>query len=394
MTTQSTRVWKSTDFPTCLQKVKVGREKQVKERDYLQAGMYPIIDQGQSVVAGYTNDASKIVSDIQPFIIFGDHTRVVKYVDFPIALGADGTKVIKPKEDFDTKFFYYAILNLDIPSRGYNRHYTILKERKIAHPNLPEQKAIARALTTVQDAITEQERLIEKLKELKRSMMSHLFTHGTKGEKTKKTEIGEVPASWHVIPLGEALLLAQYGLSKKGSEAGRYPVLRMTNQRDGYIHLDNLQYVELSPTELKKFEVRKDDIIFNRTNSIDLVGRTAIYKQEKENVVFASYLIRLKVDTNTLLPDFLNCYFNTEDTQRRLKSIATRGVSQSNISATRLATLMIPLPSCAEQQGIVSISQSIDKKIEAIYSKRLVYERLFKTLLHELMSGERRMQNI
>lgn len=170
--------WHKIPFFDCLQKVKLGREKQVKERAYLKTGLFPIVDQGQSFIAGYTDDKDKVISGIQPFIIFGDHTRILKYIDFPIALGADGTKVIKPKESFDTKYFFYFLKYLDIPSRGYNRHFTILKEKNVLQPSLPEQKTIARVLTVVQEAITGQEVLITKFKELKRSMMQHLFTDG------------------------------------------------------------------------------------------------------------------------------------------------------------------------------------------------------------------------
>jgi len=179
-------VWRIIPFIDCLQKTKIVRAKQVKEKDYLNFGEYPIVDQGQSFIAGYTNDKAKVISDIQPFIIFGDHTRILKYVDFPIALGADGTKIIKPNRDFDTKFFFYFLKYLDIPSRGYNRHYKSLKEKDIIQPELIEQKAIARVLTNVQEAIAGQEELIAKLKDLKRSMMQHLLLTAQKVKKQKK----------------------------------------------------------------------------------------------------------------------------------------------------------------------------------------------------------------
>ncbi|MFA5067515.1 MAG: restriction endonuclease subunit S, partial [Candidatus Izemoplasmatales bacterium] len=241
-----------------------------------------------------------------------------------------------------------------------------------------------------QEAITRQEELIIKLKELKRSTMLFLFTHGTKGEKTKMTEIGEIPNSWGTVELGKLIMKAQYGLSKKGNNTGTNPILRMTNQNDGYIALKKLQYVELSSSELEKFEIQSGDIIFNRTNSIDLVGRTAIYTHDQKGVVFASYLIRIRTDENKLLPDFFNFYMNTEATQRRLKDLATRGVSQSNISATRLTTLKIQLPTINEQRKITEALKEVDQKIAVTQEKLLSYQNLFRTLLHELMSGERR----
>jgi hypothetical protein len=92
-----------------------------------------------------------------------------------------------------------------------------------------------------------------------------------------KTELGELPASWHVQPLGEFLSEAQYGTSVKGNAAGSCPILRMTNQVNGRISPTNLQYANLSSRELEKFRVKCGDILFNRTNSFELVGRTAIF---------------------------------------------------------------------------------------------------------------------
>ena len=101
-----------------------------------------------------------------------------------------------------------------------------------------------------------------------------------------------MPKSWEVVELGKCLLKTQYGISAKGKEKGNVPILRMTNQKDGYISGDNLQYVNISEKELNKFKVNMDDVIFNRTNSFELVGRTAIFKISGD-YVFASYLIRL-----------------------------------------------------------------------------------------------------
>ena len=207
----------------------------------------------------------------------------------------------------------------------------IIKDIKFGLPPLPEQRKIAHVLSTVQKAIEQQDNLIRTTTELKKALMQKLFTEGTRGEPQKKTEIGLVPESWEVVKMGECLLQTQYGLSTKGDDAGKVPILRMTNQKDGYITGDNLQYVNISEKELKKFKVNIGDVIFNRTNSFELVGRTAIFNLAGD-YVFASYLIRLITNSEKLYPEFLNLYLNADETQNRLKSIATRGVSQSNKS--------------------------------------------------------------
>ena len=265
-----------------------------------------------------------------------------------------------------------------------------LRKFQLSLPPLPEQKKVAHVLSTVQRAIEAQERIIQTTTELKKTLMHKLFTEGTRGEPQKQTEIGPVPESWEVSLLGNSLSVAQYGLSVKGTTKGDYPILRMTNQADGQIIGNNLQFVKIGEADFKKFKVEKGDILFNRTNSLDLVGRTAIHDIEG-NYVFASYLIRLRTDRKKLNPFFLNLYFNRDETQSRLKSIATRAVSQSNISATKLKGFPIPLPSTKEQAKIVMQTEAIETKLLLHRRKLESLRDLFRTLLHELMTAKIRV---
>ena len=264
---------------------------------------------------------------------------------------------------------------------------------EIAVPPLVEQRKIAGLLGVVQRAIEQQEQLLQQTMELKKTLLHQLFTQGLRGEPQKETEIGHVPESWEVMPLGNYLTEAQYGLSIKGTESGRYALLRMTNQQQGYISGDNLQFVALTQAQFERFRVERQDILFNRTNSLELVGRTAIFDIE-EDFVFASYLIRLRTDAARLRPYFLNHYFNSDETQVRLKLIATRAVSQSNISATRLRSFVIPLPSPQEQDEIVAKIDCLDKKLSMHARKKLLLEELFRTLLHQLMTAQIRVNEL
>lgn len=268
-----------------------------------------------------------------------------------------------------------------------------LREFRLSLPPLPEQKKIAHILSTVQRAIEAQERIIQTTTELKKALMHKLFTEGLRHEPQKQTEIGLVPESWEVIELGDMLKLAQYGLSVKGNDEGNYPILRMTNQVNGQIVNRNLQYVEISDADHAKFKVERGDILFNRTNSLDLVGRTAIFDIGGD-FVFASYLIRLQTDEKHLNPFFLNCYFNTDEIQVRLKSIATRAVSQSNISASRLKGFPIPKPSLDEQEEMVTASLALDRKLAVHQAKLEQLQALFHMLLHELMTAKTRVHDI
>ena len=299
-----------------------------------------------------------------------------------------------------TDFLRYAlvyqrpeILKLRYGGAQPNISQQVVRNLVVPLPPLPEQRKIAAVLGLVQRAIEEQERLITLTTELKKALLHKLFTEGLRGEPQKQTEIGPVPESWDLKPLGDYLTEAQYGISVKGGETGRYAVLRMTNQREGRISSDNLQYVELMADQFQRFRVERRDILFNRTNSLDLVGRTAIFDIEG-NFVFASYLIRLRPDAKRLRPFFLNHYFNWGETQVRLKSIATRAVSQSNISATRLRGFSVPVPKPDEQDEIVGQIDCLDQKLSVHARRHAAHAALFRTVLHQLMTAQIRVNDI
>jgi type I restriction enzyme S subunit len=316
-----------------------------------------------------------------------------------LAINQDLAGVLIDNEHYDIKFLayqlgidsiqqYVAMNKRGATIKGITRE--CLEQIRLNLPPLPEQKKIAHILSTVQRAIEAQERIIQTTTELKKALMHKLFTEGLRNEPQKQTEIGPVPESWEVVELGELLSTAQYGMSVKGNPEGNYPILRMTNQVNGRIVASNLQFVEIKDSEFQKFKVERGDILFNRTNSLDLVGRTAIHDIDGD-FVFASYLIRLRTDEKRLNPFFLSLDFNRDETQVRLKSIATRAVSQSNISATRLKGFPIPLPSVSDQAEIVKAGAGFDSKIALHQSKLAALQDLFRTLLNELMTAKTRV---
>jgi len=118
----------------------------LQKSEYLEQGRFPIVDQGQQKFGGYTDDESVVSLDGCPAIVFGDHTRVFKFIDEPFCLGADGAKVLEPKAELDKKFLFYYLSSLNIESAGYSRHFKFLKENVVPVPPLPEQKRIAAIL--------------------------------------------------------------------------------------------------------------------------------------------------------------------------------------------------------------------------------------------------------
>ncbi len=257
----------------------------------------------------------------------------------------------------------------------------------VPQPPLGEQKAISAALSRVRDAIRGHAQSVAVAQELKGAAMHTLFTRGLRGEPQKETEIGPMPESWDKIAIGDVAVTTQYGLSVRGRKSGTYPILRMNCQEDGKVHYRNLQFVDLDIKKYENFRLRPGDLLFNRTNSIDLVGRMAIVEHNRP-AVFASYLVRLTVDVERCVPEFLNYFMNWPRTQAEIKKLASRAVGQANINATKLRTVLFPLPTSGEQREIVIVLNAIDRKIDLHRRKQGVLEELFKALLHKLMTGE------
>ena len=341
-----------------------------------------------------------------PYVIWEGAIHILK--KYEAGLVSPVYPVIKAKETLADPFYLDAWLRTPLAIAAYNRFASGAVNRRRAIrkrdfleiqlplPPLPEQRAIAHVLRTVQEAKEATERVIAALRELKKSLMRHLFTYGpvpvnnTDGVELQETEVGMLPKHWRVERLGEVVKQTQYGISRRGVPKGKVPILRMNNLVDGKINTSDLQYLNLDERETKRFYLQKGDILFNRTNSHELVGKTAVFDLDG-NFVFASYLIRLKVDSELATPEFLNFCMNWEGTQQRLKYLASRGVSQSNINATKLKGFSISLPPLPEQREIVHILQTVGRKIEVEEQQKAALEALFKTLLHDLMTARRRL---
>ena len=169
--------WRELPFSECVNKISI--KYKIKQKYYLKNGKYPIIDQGQNFISGYSND--EITINIKkPVIVFGDHTRCFKYIDFDFIAGADGIQILEPKEFFNEKLFYYFCLILDFPNKGYSRHYQYLAKTIIKIPPLETQKEIVSILDKKFKAMDEIERLnnenIENLLLLKKSLLKEAFS--------------------------------------------------------------------------------------------------------------------------------------------------------------------------------------------------------------------------
>ena len=353
-------------------RMRVGK---VKPQAYEPIGRFPIVDQGQSLIAGYWDTPEDVYDGELPIIIFGDHTRIFKFLDFPFVLGADGTKVLIPNtNDFDPLFLYYAFLSIKIPSRGYNRHFSLLREQYIPLPPLGEQRAIAQVLRAVQRAKETTERVIAATRELKKSLMRHLFTYGPVpiGARDvvplQETKIGLAPGEWRIVSFEQAVVKRRINVSKVKRQVyktfGRFPI------------------VDQSQSLIAGYWDAPEDVYDGGLPVIIFGDHTRIFKYvDFPFVLGADGAKVLFPDRRSFDPLFLFYAF-------LCLGIPSRGY---NRHFSLLREQNVPQPPLPEQRQIARILQTVDRKVEAEENRKAALEALFKTLLHHLMTGKLRV---
>ncbi len=137
----------------------------IPKSEFGQTGLFPIIDQSQNDIAGYTNDPKSLITPDKPLVIFGDHTCMTKLVETPFAQGADGIKIINTKEELDPRFLYHVLRNKPLKNDGYRRHFTLLKEYEIPLPPMEVQREIVAEIEGYQGVINDAQSEIARLEQ-------------------------------------------------------------------------------------------------------------------------------------------------------------------------------------------------------------------------------------
>jgi len=218
------------------------------------------------------------------------------------------------------------------------------------------------------------------------------LNRGQVPEGYKKIQGQIMPDSWNIYKLEEVIASSDYGTSEQTNDTKGYPVLRMGNLVDGKISSENLVYVDLDRESFNNLKLEKGDLLFNRTNSYDLVGKVSLFDLDGD-YTFASYLIRLKVINSKVLPKYLNYYMNLNSSQKLIKAFSTKGVQQVNVNINTLKKFFkVKLPSnIFEQQKIVDILSIWDKAIEL--KEKLIEQKKEqkKGLMQRLLTGKVRL---
>ncbi|MHB9896770.1 restriction endonuclease subunit S [Clostridium botulinum] len=359
--------------------------KKIKKENYLKIGKYPIIDQGQSIIAGYTNEEENLYNNY-PIIIFGDHTRIIKYVDKSIFIGADGVKLLKPllsKDKLSVKYVYYFLNTVELPNDGYSRHFKYLKEVIIPVPKIEIQQKIVNILDKAQSLIDKRKAEIEDLDELVKSRFIEMFGDLSKNNKGwQEVELSKVCSVIHRYPTFYGMDYIEEGI----------PVIRIGNiLRDGILE-DNMEnYIFVYDDVNKDFPlttIELGDILMAVRGDGSAAKRIGIVTTEKLiGANISPNLLRIKAKENSVNNVYLFWYLISDIGQRRLDAYVNK-TAKKNIAAKDIKKVVTPVPPLELQNQFADFVKQVDKlKLEMEKSLKELEDN-FNSLMQKAFKGE------
>lgn len=346
--------------------------RKIQASDYLPNGRYPIIDQGQHQIAGYTDIEDGVFCDV-PAIIFGDHTRAIKYIETPFFLGADGVKVLKSKlDDISYKYLFYCLENVKIPDTGYNRHFKWLKEAEFPLPSLEEQQKIAAVLDKVSDLIAKRRQQLEKLDLLVKARFVEMF-----GDPVSN------PKQWETKGLAE-LGECKNGMNFHTEDSGiDIHCLGVGDFKDlSYItDTSMLPMISLDKMPSNEYLLQNGDIVFVRSNgNKDLVGRSIAVFPDQVPTTFSGFCIRFRLKSSVVQTDYLLRALKTDSVRKKM---AGRGANIQNLNQKILSDLQMPIPPLNLQNQFSTFVEQIEKTKISIKKSLENMETLKKALMQK-----------
>jgi type I restriction enzyme, S subunit len=354
--------WQCKPFETCIEKVTY--TPKIPRQDFLEEGAFPVISQEAEFINGYWNDEADLFKVSRPLVVFGDHTKVLKFVDFDFVLGADGVKILQPQNFLLPKFFYYQLQAFPLDSLGYARHYKLLKEVDIGYPSIPEQQRIVAILDETFAGIatayvaTEQNR--QNARALFESHLQSIFTQ--RGEGWAVTTIDKISTN---------LDNKRVPITKSARKAGEYPYYGASGIVDyvaDYIFDGDTLLVSEDGANLL---ARSTPIAFSVSGKYWVNNHAHILKFE-----------------NTATQRFVEFYFASIPLDEYIT-----GAAQPKLNQKALNSIPIPIPSSVEQQASIVASikslQEETQRLESLYQQKLAaLDALKQSLLHQAFSGQ------
>jgi type I restriction enzyme, S subunit len=352
--------------------------KKLPTSSYGLVGKFPIIDQSQSEICGWTDDSDALIHENLPLIIFGDHTCALKFVRQPFAQGADGIKILKSRPKITASYLYQYLNYQPVITEEYKRHYSILKEKSVLFPQhkTGEQQKIADCLSSLDELIAAQARKVEALKTHKKGLMQQLFPREGETQPRLRFPQFQNAGEWDLTTVGRLVETGYLFPPKDGNHGNIHPkssdyvtkgipFIMASDLNGGLIDLEYCHFISKEQADtLQKGFAREGDVLLSHKGT---VGEVAVVRE-----INAPYLMltpqvtyyRVK-EHKKLSNEFLAQRFVSDAFQSNLVEVSGGG-TRAYIGITEQAKLRLQLPKeINEQQRIASCLSGIDTLITA-----------------------------
>lgn len=311
------------------------------KKEYQVTGRIPIVDQGEQFVAGYTDNEKYLEKD--EYIIFGDHSEHIKYVDFAFVQGADGLKILKPKSGIKAKYIYYCFCNFYKKEGSYKRHWSKARTTQIPIPQSEEiQEKIVQILDKFTDYVTE---LTSELTSRKKQYSFYRDTLLSFEDEVYQVE-------WKT--LGEVAKF-NYGYTDKAKDIGDVRFIRITDiDENGYLKPYDKKYIALTEAS-RSYLVKYGDLLMARTGAT--FGKT-LFIDTDETSAYASFLI--KITPSEKLNSRYYWHFSKSELYWKQANNLVSKAGQPQFNANSLKNVKIPVPSLEIQSRIVQVLDNFD----------------------------------
>ncbi|MDI1339879.1 restriction endonuclease subunit S [Polaromonas sp.] len=373
--------WQSRSFEECIDPISYAAK--VQRKDFLSEGAYPVVSQEEAFINGFWDQEGDLFRVERPVVVFGDHTRALKYIDFDFVLGADGVKVLKPKQFLYPRFFYYQLHTAKLDSLGYARHYRLLRKHLVAYPGYEEQQRIVAILDEAFDGIATAKANAEKNLQNARALF----------DSNLHAVFARLGEGWSQTTLGEICAFENGDRGKNYPNRKEYVDAGIPWINTGHIRPDGtLSDTEMNFLSKEKFDslrsgkIRPGDLVYCLRGAT--LGKTALVDPLTMGAVASSLVI---IRPGKLVNGRFLFYFLTSPVGRHSIKAYENGAAQPNLGAKNVAKYVINLPGVGEQEAIVNNLDAIadeTQRLESIYQQKLAaLDELKKSLLHQAFSG-------
>lgn len=375
--------WKTTPFEDCIEPVTYTTK--IQRKDFLSEGTFPIVSQEADLINGRWENDADLFKVERPMVLFGDHTRSFKYVDFDFVLGADGVKILKPKAFLHPRYFYFQLQTAKLESLGYARHYRLLKEHSVSYPDFAEQRRIVtlldEAFADIATAKANNEKNLQNAREIFESQLQFIF----------KDEGRE----WPVMPLEKVASIINGFAFKSGdfTPSGETKCIKITNVgvRKFVCESDGRLPKQFS-SKFTSVAIPAGSIVMALTRTIISSGlKVAVVPSDYDNALLNQRVAAILPCKGGVSMSYLFAYLSSQAVAKYV-SERVNTLMQPNLSIVDLRSMPIPTPSFSQQEKITELIALLTEethRLESIYRQKLTaLDDLKKSLLHQAFSGQ------